>query len=164
MNDDFPPTERLQDDRITLWGLFLEVHDVLIRRIGRELQDEVGIPGPWMEVLLRIGRTPGQAVRMTQLAEMVLFTSGGFTKLADRMVAAGLIRREPCPGDRRSHLATLTPEGHRVLDCALAVHLPSLQRHLIDNLDTEQREQLEAILRALRDRLAGRDGLPAHDA
>ena len=147
----------LRDDRITLWGLFLEVHDALERRFARELHAEVGIPGPWLEVLLRIGRTPGQAVRMTQLAEMVLFTSGGFTKLADRMVAAGLIRREPCPGDRRSHLAVLTPEGRRVLDRALAVHVPGLQRHLIDNLDPEQRTQLEAILRSLRARLAERD-------
>lgn len=164
MTDDFPRTELLQDDRITLWGLFLDVHDILIRRTGRDLHDEVGIPGPWLEVLLRIGRTPGQAVRMTQLAEMVLFTSGGFTKLADRMVAAGLIRREPCPGDRRSHLATLTPEGRRVLDRALAVHLPSLQRHLVDNLDAEQRDQLEAILRSLRARLSGPGPVPAPDA
>ena len=159
-SDNCPPARLLHDDRITLWGLFLEVHDALIRRIGRELHAEVGIPGPWLEVLLRIGRTPGQAVRMTQLAEMVLFTSGGFTKLADRMVAAGLINREPCPGDRRSHLAVLTPEGRRVLDRALAVHLPSLQRHLIDNLEPEQRDQLEAILRTLRARLTGRDGVP----
>ena len=158
------PDDALQDDRITLWGLFLEVHDALLRRIGRDLHEEVGIPGPWLEVLLRISRTPGQAVRMTQLAEMVLFTSGGFTKLADRMVAAGLIRREPCPGDRRSHLAVLTPDGRRLLDRALAVHLPSLQRHLIDHLDAEQRNQLEAILRSLRARLTGRDGVPTNDA
>ena len=155
MSEDLPRADLLHDERITLWGLFLEVHDGLLRRIGRELHDEVGIPGPWLEVLLRIGRTPGQAVRMTQLAEMVLFTSGGFTKLADRMVAAGLIRREPCPGDRRAHLATLTPEGRRVLDRALAVHLPSLQRHLLDNLDPDQRDQLESILRSLRARLSG---------
>ncbi len=149
------PEALLHDDRITLWGLFLEVHDAVERRLARELHDELGIPGPWLEVLLRIGRTPGQAVPMTRLAEMVLFTSGGFTKLADRMVAAGLIRREPCPGDRRSHLAVLTPEGYRVLDRALAIHLPSLQRHLIDHLDPEQRAQLEAILRSLRARLSG---------
>ena len=158
------PDALLHDERITLWGLFLEVHDALIRRIGRDLREEVGIPGPWLEVLLRIARTPGQAVRMTQLAEMVLFTSGGFTKLADRMVAAGLIRREPCPGDRRSHLAVITPEGRAMLDRALALHLPSLQRHLLDHLDPEQRDQLEAVLRSLRARLTGRDGVPAPDA
>jgi DNA-binding MarR family transcriptional regulator len=87
---------------------------------------------------------------MTQLAEMVLFSSGGFTKLADRMERAGLIRRIPSPGDRRSLLATLTPEGHAALERALAVHVPGLQRHLIDPLTPRQRRQLEQILRTLR--------------
>ncbi len=140
----------LHDDRVTLWGLFLEVREGIKRRLDREFRAEVGIPNSWFEVLLRIGRTPGQAVPMTQLADMVLFSSGGFTKLADRMERAGLIRREPCPGDRRSSLATLTPEGRRVLDRALAVHVPGLQRHLVDHLDAQQRRQLEQILRTLR--------------
>ena len=144
----------LHDERVTLWGLFLEVHEGIKRRLDRELRAEVGIPDPWLEVLLRIGRTPGQAVRMTQLADMVLFSSGGFTKLADRMERAGLIRREPCPGDRRSSLATLTPEGRRVLDRALAVHVPGLQRYLVDHLDARQRRQLEEILRTLRSALS----------
>ena len=145
----------LHDDRVTLWGLFLEVHEGIKRRLDRELQAEIDIPDPWFEVLLRIGRTPGQAVPMTQLAEMVMFSSGGFTKLADRMEQAGLIRRVPCPRDRRSSLATLTAEGRRVLDRALAIHVPGLQRYLVDHLDAQQRRQLEEILRALR------AGLPA---
>ena len=144
----------LHDDRVTLWGLFLEVREGIKRQLDRELQAEVGIPDAWFEVLLRIGRTPGQAVPMTRLADMVLFSSGGFTKLADRMERAGLIRREPCPGDRRSSLATLTPEGRRVLDRALAVHVPGLQRHLVDHLDAPRRRQLEEILRTLRSGLS----------
>jgi DNA-binding MarR family transcriptional regulator len=147
----------LHDERVTLWGLFLEVHEGIRRRLERELRAEVDIPDPWFEVLLRIGRTPGQAVPMTQLAEMVLFSSGGFTKLADRIERAGLIRREPCPGDRRSTLATLTPEGRRVLDRALAVHVPGLQRHLVGHLDPAQRRQLEEILRTLRSSLSAAD-------
>ena len=146
--------QRLHDDRITLWGLFLEATEGLRRQLEGELRAAVELPGPWFEVLLRIGRTPGRAVPMTQLAEMVLFSSGGFTKLADRMERAGLIRRVPCPGDRRSHLATLTPEGRRVLDRALEVHLPGVQRHLLDQLDPDQRQQLEQILRTLRDAAA----------
>src|SRR3954463_2746498 len=97
MNDDL-----VLDDRITLWGLFLEVHAGIGRRLDRELRTAVDLPNAWFEVLLRIGRTPGQAVRMTDLANMLLFSSGGFTKLADRMEEAGLIRREPCPDDRRA--------------------------------------------------------------
>jgi len=140
----------LHDDRVTLWGLFFEAYQGIQRRLDRELRAEVSLPDGWLEVLLRIGRTPGQAVPMTQLAEMVLFSSGGFTKLADRMERAGLIHRAPCPTDRRSLLATLTPEGERVLDRALAVHVPGIQRHVVDRLDAVQREQLEQILRILR--------------
>jgi DNA-binding MarR family transcriptional regulator len=142
--------ELLHDDRVTLWGLFLEAHEAVKRRLERELRDEVDIPGPWLEVLLRVGRSPGQALRMTDLAGMVLFSSGGFTKLADRMEEAGLIRRRPCPGDRRSSLIVLTPEGRTLLDRALAVHVPGIQRHLVDHLDPGQRRELEVILRTLR--------------
>src|SRR6476646_1615269 len=108
----------LHDDRITLWGLFLEVHTRIGRRLARELRAAVDLPDAWFEVLLRIGRTPGQAVRMTELANLLLFSSGGFTKLADRMEQAGLIRREPCPDDRRGAYAVLTAEGRRALDRA----------------------------------------------
>jgi DNA-binding MarR family transcriptional regulator len=145
MSDDL-----LHDDRITLWGLFLEVQAGIGRRLGRELRAEIDLPDAWFEVLLRIGRTPGQAVRMTDLANQVLFSSGGFTKLADRMEQAGLIRREPCPDDRRAIFAVLTAEGRRVLDRALAVHLPGLQRYLCDPLDARERHEFETILRTLR--------------
>jgi DNA-binding MarR family transcriptional regulator len=139
------------DDRITLWGLLLEVNHLLGRRLADDLATAFEYPEPWMEVLLRIARTPGQAVPMTQLASMVMFSSGGLTKLADRMEAEGLIRRQACPTDRRSLLATLTPKGRRVLERAIAVHLPSLDRHLVDLLDDDERVQLESILRKLRD-------------
>src|SRR4051812_28565501 len=114
----------LHDERITLWGLFLEVHAGIGRRLARELRAAVDLPDAWFEVLLRVGRTPGQGVRMTDLANMLLFSSGGFTKLADRMEEAGLIRREPCPDDRRGTFVVLTAEGRQMLDRALAVHLP----------------------------------------
>ncbi|HZR97995.1 MAG TPA: MarR family transcriptional regulator [Chloroflexota bacterium] len=149
MND-----ELVHDDRITLWGLFLEVYAGIGRRLARELCAAVDLPEAWLDVLLRIGRTPGQRVRMTDLANMVLFSSGGFTKLADRMEQAGLIRREPCPEDRRAVYAVLTPRGREMLDRALAVHLPGLQRYLCDPLSSEQRRDLEGILRTLRAALA----------
>ena len=159
MSDDL-----LHDDRITLWGLLLEVQAGIGRRLEHELRAETGLPDAWCEVLLRIGRTPGQAVRMTDLANQVLFSSGGFTKLADRMEQAGLIRREPCPDDRRAIFAVLTAQGRQVLDRALAVHLPGLQRYLCDPLDAQQRRELETILRTLRAALSTTGGDPKPDA
>ena len=140
----------LDDERVTLWGLFVETHALITRKLVRELEEATGIPHAWFEVLLRIGRTPGEAVPMTALANMVTFSSGGFTKLADRMEAAGLIKRIPCPGDRRSLLATLTDEGRDVLRKGLEVHLPGLEEHVLSNLTERDRTQLERILRTLR--------------
>jgi DNA-binding MarR family transcriptional regulator len=141
----------LADDRVTLWGLFLEAGHAIDRRLRADLDEAVHLPEGWFEVLLRIGRSPGRAVPMTRLARMVLFSSGGFTKLADRMEAAGLIRREPCPSDRRSLLATLTPKGEAVLHRGLAAHVPSLERHFAGLLDDAERADLERVLRTLRD-------------
>jgi DNA-binding MarR family transcriptional regulator len=142
--------ELISDERITLWGLLVEAHALITSKLTEELQAATGVPNQWFEVLLRIGRSPGQAVPMTALANMVTFSSGGFTKLADRMEAAGLIKRMPCPGDRRSLLATLTDEGREVLRQGLEVHVPGLERHVLAHLSERDRSQLERILRTLR--------------
>jgi DNA-binding MarR family transcriptional regulator len=143
--------ELVDDERITLWGLLLEVQYLVGKRLAADLVDAFEYPESFMEVLLRIARTPGQAVPMTRLADMVMFSSGGLSKLADRMEAEGLIARMACPTDRRSSLATLTPKGRKVLDRALAAHLPSLDRHLVELLDDDERRQLASILRKVRD-------------
>lgn len=140
------------DRRITIWGLLLESHEVIRRALMSELRDAgLELPDPYMEVLIRLGRTPGGAIPMTRLADMLLFTSGGFTRLADRMVAAGLIERQECPTDRRSRFAALTKEGRRVLDAAMEVHGAGIERHLLDHLSSAEQDQLERILRKLRD-------------
>ena len=141
----------VDDDRITLWGLFLEAHHMISESLWADVEAVFPYPEAWFEVLLRLSRSPGGAQPMTRLARMVLFSSGGFTKLADRMEAEGLIRRVACPDDRRSSLATITPKGRRVLDRGLRTHLPSLDKHFLANLDDTQQVQLEAILRTLRD-------------
>ncbi len=141
----------VDDERITLWGLFLEAHHMINTALWADLEVAFPYPEAWFEVLLRLSRSPGGAQPMTRLAHMVMFSSGGFTKLADRMEAEGLIKRVACPDDRRSSLATITPKGRRILDRGLRSHLPSLDRHFLANLDETQRVQLEAILRTLRD-------------
>src|SRR6478609_9252253 len=128
----------VDDDRITLWGLFLEAHHMISESLWADVEVVFPYPESWFEVLLRLSRSPGGAQPMTRLAHMVLFSSRGFTKLADRMEAEGLIRRVACPDDRRSSLATITPKGRRVLDRGLRTHLPSLDKHFLANLDDTQ--------------------------
>ncbi|MFG1792098.1 MarR family winged helix-turn-helix transcriptional regulator [Nocardia sp. NPDC049149] len=145
--------ELLKDPRITLWGLLVEVHAALVERIDGEIEAAAGVPASWFEVLLRLARSDADAVRMTALAEMLSFTSGGCSKLVDRMEAAGLIRREPDPHDRRVALVALTEQGREVLYRGLRVHVPGVQRHLVDHLTAGQVRQWEVLLRRLRDAL-----------
>lgn len=143
----------LHDPRVTLWGLLLEVHAELRQRLEPDIKNAAGVPATWFEVMLRVARTPGGVVRMTHLAEMVSFTSGGFSKLAERMEAAGVICREPDPRDGRAALVRLTSEGEAALERGLQAHLPSLQRHLNAHLTERQSVELTRALRRLRDAL-----------
>lgn len=145
--------ELLRDPRITLWGLLVEVNAELVRRIDGEIVEATGVAPSWFEVLLRLARSRQDAVRMTALAEMLSLTSGGCSKLVDRMVAAGLISREPDQHDRRVALVSLTGQGRKLLHRGLRTHVPGIQRHLVDHLSAGQVLQWEALLRTLRDEL-----------
>jgi DNA-binding MarR family transcriptional regulator len=141
----------LHDPLITTWGLVVEGEARVGQLLAHDLESEFELPVKWFEVLLRLGRTPGQAQPLTELATSVSFSSSGFTRLADRMEAAGLVARRPSPSDRRVTLAVLTEAGARLLDRAAALHVASLQRHVAAHLTAEQLDQLGRIMRTLRD-------------
>ncbi|MET9914834.1 MarR family transcriptional regulator [Streptomyces sp. NPDC006476] len=136
---------------VTWWGLILEGFSHAHGRIDADLREVADLPGPWFEILLRLSRTPGRELPLTYLAKEVAFSSGGFTKMTDRLVAGGLIERRPSPTDRRVTLAGLTPQGARVLDRALQVHLDSLRRYVLEPLGAQQLEQVATGMKALRD-------------
>jgi DNA-binding MarR family transcriptional regulator len=137
----------LTDDDVTLYGLFVEAYACIKPLVHRDL----GVPDAWFEVLLRLGRTPEHRLRMTDLAEAVSFSSGGFTRLADRMEKEGLIRREADPNDRRAALAVLTDQGSQALNRALTSHVAQLHAHLTAALSDDDRHHFARILRTLRD-------------
>ena len=138
------------DERILLMGLLLETHARLTRTLGAELEDACGLPLTWYDVMIRLGRSPDGHLTMTRLAGEVSLTSGGITRLVDRIVAAGYVERISCPTDRRSVFVALTPAGTEKLVEATVVHLEGLERHLLGPLDPTEREALAVILRKLR--------------
>jgi DNA-binding MarR family transcriptional regulator len=87
---------------------------------------------------------------MSDLAAQLGLTSGGTTRLVDRVVAAGLVGREACPSDRRVQWVVLSDDGERKLDEALTIHLQDLQHELVDRLDPAELEVLERALDKLR--------------
>lgn len=145
----------VDDERITLMGLLVESHARLTRVLGDELEATCGLPLTWYDVMIRLGRSPEGHLTMSRLAGEVSLTSGGITRLVDRMVAAGYLERSGCPTDRRSVFVALTPEGSRKLEEATVRHLEGLDRHLLGPLDETDRVSLAAALRKLRGEAPG---------
>ena len=142
---------QIDDDRIRLMGLIVRTHRRLTDSLGRELEQNVGIPLVFFDVLIHVGGAPESRLTMSKLSADVALTTGGVTRLVDRMVEAGLVARENCPSDRRSIYVVLTPEGHAVLERAVAEHIDGIDRHLMAHLSGSDRAALEAALSKVLD-------------
>ena len=93
------------------WRGVLQANAQVSRAIERFLLRSHGIPLTWFEVMNRLMLNPQRRMRMQDLSEQVLFTSGGLSRLVDRIEAAGYVKREPSPEDRRGIYVCMTPEG-----------------------------------------------------
>jgi DNA-binding MarR family transcriptional regulator len=108
---------------------------------------DAGFPLTWLDVLSRLSDAGSEGLRMQELEQKSLFTRSGLTRLVDRIEAAGLVRREPVPGDRRGVRVVLTDEGRRRHDAAFADHYQVIEREFGRRLTPAQ-------LRAVADALA----------
>ncbi len=106
-----------------MWRAFLRAHAVLTRRLEADLMVECGLPLPWYDVLLQLAEAPQRRLRMTELADRVLLSRSGLTRLVDRLQQDRLVRREPCPSDARGTFTVLTDGGLARLRAASPVHL-----------------------------------------
>jgi MarR family 2-MHQ and catechol resistance regulon transcriptional repressor len=143
--------DQLDDDRLTLVGLMLESAAGLRRELERRLEDERGLPLQWFELLLRLGRSPGRQLRMSDLADQTSLTPSGLTRAIDRLVEAGLVERVACPEDRRGAYAALTPSGLERIDTAVGAHLRHIDDVLLSVLSPQDQDTLESLLRKIRD-------------
>lgn len=138
------------EDPVALMGLLAETQAKLTRTLGSEMEEACGLPLAWYEALIRIRRSPGGFLTMTRLGAEVSLSSGGITRLVDRLVEAGYAERRDCPTDRRSVFVSLTPAGVAKVDEATLLHRQGLARHLLAPLDPADRCALDRALRKLR--------------
>jgi MarR family transcriptional regulator, 2-MHQ and catechol-resistance regulon repressor len=141
----------LQDDRITLVGLLTESYTALRTELDRGLERDADLPLSWFELLIRLARSPGHRLRMSDLAAQTSLTPSGLTRAVDRLEAAGLVERLPCPSDRRGAFASLTPRGLERIRSAVGPHLEHVERYFTGVLAPDERRQLAALLRKVRD-------------
>ncbi|WP_106397830.1 MarR family winged helix-turn-helix transcriptional regulator [Actinocorallia populi] len=144
------------DELIREFGLLLSATTRLERIAGRALERRAGITHVMFEVMLRLR---DGCRSMSHLAQEMILTSGGMTRLVDRMEKAGLVVRATSPTDRRVQHASLTEQGREALDRAMLVHGEVLREFLAGPLTAEQRAVLRESLTRLEAR--GRKELPS---
>lgn len=144
------------DDRITAFGMFLEAYAAVVGNVSRDLDATSEISLSSFGILLRLARSPGRRLRMSELAAQASLSTSGLTRLVDRLEEVGYLCRQACSSDRRSLLAVLTDLGAEALAKALPGHLESLERNVADPLGPEGLRQLTDMLEGLRDH--GRHG------
>ncbi|SRR6266567_1774257 len=131
----------LSDEQLAAWQAFIRAQSEVIGTLGRELETEQGLPITFYDVLTQLSRAGGR-LRMSELADAVVLSRSGVTRLVDRMVRAGLVRREHCPTDRRSSYAVLTADGKKALKQAWPVHSRGIAEHFARHLSCDEAKTL----------------------
>ncbi|WP_308257728.1 MarR family winged helix-turn-helix transcriptional regulator [Pseudonocardia lacus] len=136
--------------QLSSWRTFLRAHALVIRALETELIAEQNISLAAYDVLVQLVEAPGHRLRMTELADAVLLSRSGVTRLVDRLEKAGLVSRCPVAGDGRGVAAEITEAGVNRLRTASRTHLTGVMRHFVDPLDDDI-DELERITRRLAD-------------
>jgi DNA-binding MarR family transcriptional regulator len=135
------------------WRTFLHAHALLSRRLDEELRAEQGMSLAEYDALVQLAATPSRRLRMNQLADRVLLSRSGITRLVDRLVADGLVCRTQCSSDARGAEAVLTEAGMDRLRAASATHLRGVERYFLAPLSATELTALGRSLGALVGRL-----------
>ncbi|WP_405639377.1 MarR family winged helix-turn-helix transcriptional regulator [Streptomyces sp. NBC_00019] len=137
------------------FGLLIKAATRLEQRIDAALRRECGISHTMLEVLIGLCREPGEEVSQRRLADDLILTSSGTTRLIDRMEEAGLVRRVPSPEDRRSILVEPTDHGRTVFLQAAAVHSHVVERHFVTPVGRDDYPRLTGALSDINESLRG---------
>ena len=132
-------------ERLRAWRLFFESALALLDVLDSELERDAGIPLRWYDVLVQAEESP-EGMPMNALANRILYSKSGFTRVVDRMEEAGLVRRVRPPHDRRSILVVLTDKGRDTMERARRYHRDGIERHFSQHLSEPE---IKALTRAL---------------
>jgi DNA-binding MarR family transcriptional regulator len=147
------------DPRLGSWRTFLHAHARLTRRLDDELRASHGLSLAEYDALLQLAQAPGRRLRMSVLADRVLLSRSGITRLVDRLVADGMVERSTCTTDARGAEASLTRSGLDRLRTASATHLEGVRRYFLDTIAADDRQAMERGLCQVMDGLD--DAAPA---
>jgi DNA-binding MarR family transcriptional regulator len=148
----------LNDDEVRAWGGYLRTHARIVRELDEELRAAHGMPLGTFDVLINLALVPEEMLRMHQLADAIVLSRSGLTRLVDRLVREGLVERRRCGEDARGAWAVLTPAGKRALAQAAPTHFDGVRRRFLSALDGAD----QARLGDLWDKLKAEDLTATH--
>jgi DNA-binding MarR family transcriptional regulator len=135
-----------RDPRLEVWRTFLQAHFQIRRHLEQELQEEQQLSLGEYEVLLVLAYADGRRKRMSELAEWLMLSRSGATRVIDRMQVAGLVDRVSCETDRRGQWAQLTDAGYDRLRGASPTHLRGVGEHFLNRIRPDDLATLGRIL------------------
>jgi len=140
------PTGALSDAQLLAWRRFLRAHARVTRRLETDLLAEQNLPLATYDVLVQLVEAPQRRLRMSELAELVMLSRSGLTRLVDRIEGEGLVRREACEDDARGLYTAITEAGVDRLRAASPTHFRGIAQHAVGRLDDDEAAQLSALL------------------
>src|ERR687894_788902 len=144
------PVHELTGTELGAWRGMLRVHAALVRELDAELDAAHGLPLSSYDVLIYVQAAPGKRLRMAELADSVLLSRSGVTRLVDRLEREGLIVRETCESDGRGSFAVLTDAGEELLARARPTHLAGVRERFLRHFDEDELEQLSRFWERVR--------------
>ena len=139
----------LTPEQSTAWRAFLWAPTLIMRNLEREMRAADRLPLSWFDVLIHLYDVPQGRLRLQALAESVVLSRSGLTRLIDRMEKAGVVRREPATDDRRGSYAVLTAAGRRRFEHVMPGHLRRVNDHFARHLSAAEVRALTATLSKL---------------
>jgi len=139
----------LDEEELAAWRGMLRTHAELTRELDAELAREHDMPLSSYEVLLYLNDSNGGRMRMSELADSVLLSRSGLTRLVDRLERQGLLKRERCESDARGLFAEITPEGRRAFAAARKTHLDGVRRVFLNRFSRDELRTLGGLWQKL---------------
>jgi DNA-binding MarR family transcriptional regulator len=138
--------KELSQQGLEAWKGLLLAHATLVELIDREMAQANLLPLDWYDALLALEDAPNYRLKMSDLADQVLLSKSGLTRLVDRLEAKGYIRREACRADRRVAYAVITPEGLKAREDSWPTFRAAIQEHFVSQLSDQEVDVLGTAL------------------
>jgi DNA-binding MarR family transcriptional regulator len=137
--------EQLTPVELGAWRGLLRVHAALVKSLDAELSAAHELPLSSYEVLITLEAAPGRKLRMSELADSVLLSRSGMTRLVDRLEQNGLLERDHCTADGRGCFAVLTDKGLSAVGDARRTHFGGVRERFLSQFADDELRQLASF-------------------